>query len=199
MRLQFRMLELFDAMLYSADFPEGFRAAVELRGFKVGPQPPTANRQAEGRLPHAAKRAAVHPGRFRLRRSARRRLPAADRQPRSGPHQPHRGHGARNAAATGCPLNEAVGLLETTGLTRHAGGGRRDGEGRRRPRDPMRAERFLRRLHEDCRQHVGRGHGDRGRTPHGRAMGGRAGGRRDPSVRPAGDGGHRLAARIQSA
>jgi len=37
MRMQFRMLELFDAMLYSADFPEGFRAAVELRGFQVGP------------------------------------------------------------------------------------------------------------------------------------------------------------------
>ena len=36
MRLQFRMLELFDAMLYSADFPEGFRAAVELRGFQIG-------------------------------------------------------------------------------------------------------------------------------------------------------------------
>ena len=36
MRLQFRLLELFDAMLYSADFPEGFRAAVELRGFQVG-------------------------------------------------------------------------------------------------------------------------------------------------------------------
>lgn len=36
MRLQFRMLELFDTMLYSADFPEGFRAAVELRGFNVG-------------------------------------------------------------------------------------------------------------------------------------------------------------------
>jgi 4-hydroxy-tetrahydrodipicolinate synthase len=36
MQLQFRMLELFDAMLYSADFPEGFRAAVELRGFQVG-------------------------------------------------------------------------------------------------------------------------------------------------------------------
>ena len=36
MQLQFRLLELFDAMLYSADFPEGFRAAVELRGFKVG-------------------------------------------------------------------------------------------------------------------------------------------------------------------
>jgi dihydrodipicolinate synthase/N-acetylneuraminate lyase len=36
MQLQYRMLELFDAMLYSADFPEGFRAAVELRGFAVG-------------------------------------------------------------------------------------------------------------------------------------------------------------------
>jgi len=37
MALQYRLLELFDAMLYSADFPEGFRAAVELRGFNMGP------------------------------------------------------------------------------------------------------------------------------------------------------------------
>jgi 4-hydroxy-tetrahydrodipicolinate synthase len=36
MRWQYRLLELFDAMLYSADFPEGFRAAVELRGFRMG-------------------------------------------------------------------------------------------------------------------------------------------------------------------
>jgi dihydrodipicolinate synthase/N-acetylneuraminate lyase len=36
MKLQYRLLELFDAMLYSADFPEGFRAAVELRGFAMG-------------------------------------------------------------------------------------------------------------------------------------------------------------------
>lgn len=35
-QLQYRLLELFDAMLYSADFPEGFRAAVELRGFNMG-------------------------------------------------------------------------------------------------------------------------------------------------------------------
>jgi 4-hydroxy-tetrahydrodipicolinate synthase len=34
--MQFRILELFDTMLFSADFPMGFRAAVELRGFKVG-------------------------------------------------------------------------------------------------------------------------------------------------------------------
>ncbi len=35
--LQMRLLELFDTMLYSADFPEGFRTAIELRGLKLGP------------------------------------------------------------------------------------------------------------------------------------------------------------------
>lgn len=34
--LQLRLTELFDAMLFSSDFPEGFRAAVELRGFQMG-------------------------------------------------------------------------------------------------------------------------------------------------------------------
>jgi 4-hydroxy-tetrahydrodipicolinate synthase len=34
--LQYKLLALFDAMLYSADFPEGFRAAVGLRGFNTG-------------------------------------------------------------------------------------------------------------------------------------------------------------------
>jgi 4-hydroxy-tetrahydrodipicolinate synthase len=49
MRLQFCLLELFDAMLYSADFPEGFRAAVELRGFQVGAgrQPQTDRQQID--------------------------------------------------------------------------------------------------------------------------------------------------------
>ena len=28
MKLQYRLLELFDAMLYSAEFPDGFRAAL---------------------------------------------------------------------------------------------------------------------------------------------------------------------------
>ncbi|MFZ5832488.1 MAG: dihydrodipicolinate synthase family protein [Planctomycetota bacterium] len=36
MQLQYRLLELFDAVVYSADFPEGVRAAVELRGFTMG-------------------------------------------------------------------------------------------------------------------------------------------------------------------
>ncbi len=34
--IQYKLLKLFDAMLYSADFPEGFRAAVGLRGFNTG-------------------------------------------------------------------------------------------------------------------------------------------------------------------
>ena len=34
--LQYRLLTLFDAMLYSAEFPEGFRAALRLRGIQTG-------------------------------------------------------------------------------------------------------------------------------------------------------------------
>lgn len=34
--LQYRLLKLFDAMLFTAEFPEGFRAALRLRGFKTG-------------------------------------------------------------------------------------------------------------------------------------------------------------------
>lgn len=47
--LQFRLLDLFDAMVYSADFPLGVRAAVELRGFNAGPsrQPSTPAQQVD--------------------------------------------------------------------------------------------------------------------------------------------------------
>jgi 4-hydroxy-tetrahydrodipicolinate synthase len=34
--LQYRLLPLFDTMLYSAEFPEGFRAGLQLRGFQTG-------------------------------------------------------------------------------------------------------------------------------------------------------------------
>ncbi|PHR95417.1 MAG: dihydrodipicolinate synthase family protein [Blastopirellula sp.] len=34
--LQYRLLKLFDAMLLNTEFPEGFRAALELRGFEAG-------------------------------------------------------------------------------------------------------------------------------------------------------------------
>jgi len=36
MRIQLRLIELFDMMLHGADFPDGFRAGVELRGFAMG-------------------------------------------------------------------------------------------------------------------------------------------------------------------
>ena len=35
--LQFRLLALFDAMLYHSEFPEGFRTALNLRGIQTGP------------------------------------------------------------------------------------------------------------------------------------------------------------------
>ncbi|MCA9247882.1 MAG: dihydrodipicolinate synthase family protein [Planctomycetales bacterium] len=47
--LQYELIELFDAMIYSADFPEGFRAAVRLRGFDTGAgrQPLSTGQQVE--------------------------------------------------------------------------------------------------------------------------------------------------------
>jgi len=47
MDLQYRLIELFDAMVYSADFPAGFRAAVRLRGIELGEsRQPTTPKQA---------------------------------------------------------------------------------------------------------------------------------------------------------
>ena len=37
--LQYKLVALFDAMIYSADFPEGFRAALSLRGIRPGTWP----------------------------------------------------------------------------------------------------------------------------------------------------------------
>ncbi len=47
--LQYRLLKLFDAMLFSAEFPEGFRAALRLRGFTtgIGRQPQSLVQQKE--------------------------------------------------------------------------------------------------------------------------------------------------------
>ena len=49
MELQRRILELFDLMLYQFEFPDGFRAGVEMRGFDFGRsrQPQTQNQAAE--------------------------------------------------------------------------------------------------------------------------------------------------------
>lgn len=47
--LQYDIVKLFDAMLFSAEFPDGFRTAVRLRGFDtgVGRQPLTEDQQSE--------------------------------------------------------------------------------------------------------------------------------------------------------
>lgn len=48
MKLNYRLLELFDEIVYSADFPLGVRAAVELRGIPMGPaRQPMAPGQAQ--------------------------------------------------------------------------------------------------------------------------------------------------------
>jgi len=47
--LQYRLLRLFDAMIQDCEFPEGFRAAIALRGFKPGSgrQPQTDRQKLE--------------------------------------------------------------------------------------------------------------------------------------------------------
>lgn len=35
-KIQYDLVRLFDTMIYSAEFPDGFRAAVDLRGFQMG-------------------------------------------------------------------------------------------------------------------------------------------------------------------
>ncbi|MDZ7637813.1 MAG: hypothetical protein U5J83_06125 [Bryobacterales bacterium] len=49
MDLQRRILELFDLMLYQFEFPDGFRAGVEMRGFDFGHsrQPQTQSQLAQ--------------------------------------------------------------------------------------------------------------------------------------------------------
>ncbi|GIX04863.1 MAG: dihydrodipicolinate synthase family protein [Planctomycetaceae bacterium] len=48
-QLQYDIVTLFDAMIYTAEFPDGFRTAVRLRGFDTGAgrQPLSADQQAE--------------------------------------------------------------------------------------------------------------------------------------------------------
>ncbi|MDB5338888.1 MAG: yagE [Planctomycetaceae bacterium] len=36
LKVQYDLVTLFDTMIYSAEFPEGFRAAAEIRGFRMG-------------------------------------------------------------------------------------------------------------------------------------------------------------------
>ena len=48
-QIQYDLVQLFDMMLYQAEFPNGFRAAVELRGFNmgIGRQPQSSEQQTD--------------------------------------------------------------------------------------------------------------------------------------------------------
>ena len=110
MQLQFRLLELFDAMLYSADFPEGFRAAIELRGFNFGksrqPLSETTNRPGG-----AAARAAMHFGGFRCGGTTRGWLCGAHGKYDPRQSRSNRPGSCREIARTGGHLNEASGTM----------------------------------------------------------------------------------------
>ena len=100
MRLQFRLLELFDCMIGSADFPEGVRAAVELRGFRMGRvrMPQTDKQEVD----FAALQKVL---RCILAESGYVDAPAEGCPPRRAarprPHQPHRGRRGASAAPAG--------------------------------------------------------------------------------------------------
>ena len=80
-KIQYDLITLFDTMIYSAEFPEGFRAAVELRGFRMG-RPAAPVSRAEDRPLHVEQDAAVPVGRTRLHQRAGRRLPRRQRRKR---------------------------------------------------------------------------------------------------------------------
>ena len=150
MRLQFRMLELFDAMLYSADFPEGFRAAVELRGFRVG--------QAASRRPIASKSTGQAckkcSSAFWPISATSRPPPAVARRERATSTRiafPTSRPPCSKNCTGGVPCERSSRIAGNDRPDADAGGGGRDGEGGRHPRDPVRTERLLRRLHEDRR------------------------------------------------
>ena len=75
--LQYRLLLLFDAMLYSAEFPEGFRAALRLRGFDTGQRPPAEIGRASRSNSTSSATAPVPARRRRIHRRAGRRLSRA--------------------------------------------------------------------------------------------------------------------------
>jgi 4-hydroxy-tetrahydrodipicolinate synthase len=54
--LQYDLVTLFDAMLYKAEFPNGFRAAVELRGFNMGTGRQPQSSEQETDLAHLSDR-----------------------------------------------------------------------------------------------------------------------------------------------
>ena len=77
MKWNYRILELFDAMLNPFEFPDGFRAAAELRGVPFRRRAAAAEPGAKVRRRGSGKSAAMHPRRFRTDRPTGSGLRAA--------------------------------------------------------------------------------------------------------------------------
>ena len=89
MQWNYRIIALFDTMLYPFEFPDGFRAAASLRGFDFGGGRLPQTGRAEDRPHRDGEGAAMHPGRFRTGGPPGRRLrpahrPAGHRQAGAG-------------------------------------------------------------------------------------------------------------------
>ena len=94
-KLQYRLLELFDVMIFSADFPEGFRAAAELRGFNFGrSRQPLSQTQQVDRARCSASCSASWPT---TATSMNRPAAPPQRQPPAGPHGTNRAGSPRAA------------------------------------------------------------------------------------------------------
>ena len=84
MQLQYKVLKLFDAMVYTADFPEGVRAALSLRGFRTGAgrQPLSPKQQMElGTLRETLRRLLAEEG---FTEEKLEEVPQADSDPPAG-------------------------------------------------------------------------------------------------------------------
>ena len=101
-KIQYDLITLFDTMIYSAEFPEGFRAAVELRGFRMGSRPPAALARATDRPVDVEQNAAMPAGRARLHERTGRRLPRRKRPERLRP-RPSQCHRADSRRRTSPP------------------------------------------------------------------------------------------------
>ncbi len=116
--LQYKLVTLFDTMLYSADFPEGFRAALQVARHRPRRKPSAVRRVTALEDGNDFRHAGLPAGRRRICRRAHRRLPHRRQESRSRASRPHRPRrpGRTQAARSGvrrlcrpCPLRGATG------------------------------------------------------------------------------------------
>ena len=141
MKWNYRIIDLFDTMLYPFEFPDGFRAAADMRGFDFGSGRLPQTGRAEDRSRRNGEGAAMHPGRLRTGEPPRRRLRPA--------HRPT-GHATswNRWCLTSCTNSRSGGSSERRAgpdrdrrMVAGHGGARRHGEDRRRARAADRTQR----------------------------------------------------------